>query len=106
MADSDIQYLIGTDPEKIYHSSALYLLKLKEHYKIPQVALDYIVEGTRSLLNQTNRCVEASIKSQLADSGMEIDELRFKDAIDPFHGIDTCFLQEKYYREKLGLIVS
>ena len=26
--------------------------------------------------------------------------------MDPFHGLETCYRQEKYFREKLNLIVS
>ncbi len=95
----DIQYLIGKDVEQIRRTSALYLLKLKEQYRIPQVALDYIVEGTRSLLTEVIEHVQASVKSKLAELGIEPSELSgvFEDVIDPFDGIGTCFLQEKYY---------
>ena len=39
------------------------------------------------------------------DSVMGLDDV-FKDVPDPFDGIETCRLQENYYRDTLGLIVS
>lgn len=100
--------MTGGDVEIIKRSSTLYLLKLKEHYRIPQVALDYVVEGTKGLLSQTIQHVEAAVSSKLSESEMVLNGLGdvFQNVINPFEGIDTEFLQEKYYREQLGLIVS
>lgn len=108
---ADIQYLIGADVEKLRQSSALFLLKLKEHHRISQVALDFVVEGSRSLLSQTLNRVREAVKAKLAEAGIDLDSVSgfedtFEDVIDPFDSINTCYLQEKYFREKFGLIVS
>ena len=108
---ADIQYLTGADVEAIRRSSALFLIKLKEKRRTSQVCIDDIVEGSRGLFRLTVDRVGAGIKSHLAESGVDPESIAgldgvIHDIVDPFHGIDTCHLQEKYFRESLGLIVS
>lgn len=102
---------MGTDAEQVTRSSALFLLKLKEQRRISQVAINDIVEGSQAMLSRSISRVEAGVKAKLAESGLDPSSINgldgvFLNAIDPFKGIGTCHLQEKYYRETLGLIVS
>lgn len=75
-----------------------------------QVAIDDIVEGSRGLFTQSVERLQAGVRSTLQEAGLDpsyidgLDEM-FKNVMDPFKNIETCFLQEKYYRQKLGLIV-
>lgn len=99
------------DQEEIQHSSALFLLKLKEHRRTTQTVINDVVEGCKDLFSQTIQRLEAGVKATLAESGFGPESISglddvFKDVADPFKGIDTCHLQEKYYKEVLGLIVS
>ena len=92
-------------------STALFLLKMKEQRRISQVAVDDIVEGCRSIICQTLSHVQAGVKAKLAEVGMDSDTIGLEnvfdqDSMDPFRGLETCYLQEKYFREKLNLIVS
>lgn len=108
---ADIQYMMGLSEEKIRRSSALFLLKLKEQRRISQVTIDDIMEGSRNLISQTITHVQAGVRAKLADSGLDpesvtgLDEV-FEGTLDPFNMIDSGYLQEKYYCENLGLIVS
>ena len=84
---------------------------MKEQRRVTQVAIDDIVENSRSIFQQTMQRVEAAVKAKVAESGYHPDSIDGLDAIihdiaDPFKGIETCHLQEKYYHETLGLIVS
>ena len=102
--------MIGADAENIRRSSAMFLLKLKEHFRISQIAIDFIVERCRDLLSQTIVRAEAAVKARLAEVGIDLESVGdlhdiFQSVLDPFDGIDTCYLQEKYYREKFNLIV-
>ena len=108
---ADVRHLIGSDLDHIRRSSALFLLKLKEKRRITQVAIDDIVESCQGLFSQTIDCVKASVKTKLAELGVDVRQMdgldeAFQHAIDPFEGIQTCHLQEQYFREQLGLIVS
>ena len=108
---ADIQYLMGNDAELVRRSSALFLLKLKEQRRISQIAIDEIVSGSRGLFVQSMERVQASVRAKLAETGIDPDsivglDLAITNVIDPFDGIETCYLQEKYYRDHLNLIVS
>ncbi len=108
---ADIQFLMGTDVEIIRRSSALFLLKLKEQRRISQVAVDEIVSGSRGVFIQSMERVQAGVRAKLAESGVDPGSITGLDSVftnvpDPFGGIETCYLQEKYYREQLNLIVS
>ena len=87
------------------------MLKLKEQRRISQIALDDVVEGCRNLCSQVLECAESRVRAKLAESGINPDDIdglssTFEDLPYPFEGIETSHLQEKYFRENLGLIVS
>ena len=108
---ADVQYLIASDVAQVRRSSALFILKLKEQRRVSQVAVDDIVESCKSLFSQTIVRVQAGVRAKLAEAGIEphaIDGLGgvFDDVTDPFQGLETCHLQEKYFRDELGLVVS
>ena len=107
---ADIRYLTGPDQTELRRSSALFLLKLKELRRTSQVAIDDIVEGSRSLFCQTLDRVQAGVKARLAEVGIEPESVGldtiFQDIVDPFNGLETCRHQENYFRESLHLIVS
>lgn len=108
---ADVQYLIGSDEEELRKSSALFLIKLKEQRRISQVAIDDVVGGCISLFSHTVHRLQAGVRAKLAESGVDpsmVDGLEsvFEDVTNPFKGLETCYLQEKYFRDTLGLVVS
>ena len=46
------------------------------------------------------------MNARIADIGLDPEAIDgvFDSVLDPFVGIETGYLQEKYYRDKLGLI--
>ena len=91
--------------------SALFLLKLKEQQRISQTAIDTIVRDSGDLFQFTIARLQANVKATIADSGIDVDAISgldgaFANISDPFSELDTAYLQEKFYKEKLGLIVS
>jgi hypothetical protein len=107
---ADVGYLLGSDAEEVQRSSALFILKLKEKFHVSQVAIDAVVEGSRMLFAQVLQRVKAGVRAKLAQVGLDAETIGledvYKNIVDPFDGINTCHLQEKYFREKLDLIVS
>lgn len=94
-------------------ASALFLLKAKEVNKISQSSLNAIIQDFTTLLDQrvdslkvevsrvlrqreTEESICAEILSLFGDSRLQ----------NPFDGLDTEFLQQKFYTETLGLVVS
>ena len=110
VTSADLQRLMGTDIETQRRSSALFLMKLKEHRRLSQVAVDDVVDGCRMIFRQTTDRLQAGIREKLAAIGMDSDDISlddvFTDLVDPFDGLETQHKQEKYFKETLGLIVS
>ena len=76
-----------------------------------QVAIGDINEGCKSLLSQTIDHAQAGVKAKIAESGVDPNDVlgldtALEDVLNPFQGLETCHLQEKYFQEELGLIVS
>ena len=91
---------------------ALLLLKIKEVRKVSQSALDGIIEDISLILQQTIGRLKASVNSCLQSHGMSVsvfDGLSnvFNDPsiLNPFDQLESKFLQEKFYREHLDLLV-
>ena len=86
-------------------------IEVKEQRNISQVAIDDIVSDSTDLFHHTITRVQANVKAKLAESGIDVDAITglddaFTSVSNPFHGLETAYLQEKFYREKLCLIVS
>ena len=102
---------MGNDEDAQRRASALFLLKLKEHRRLSQVALDDIVEEWGGLFSHAVKRLSARVREKLSSSGIDVEDIdglddMFEDIPDPFKGLKTRFLQEKYYRESLGLVVG
>lgn len=107
---ADIDRLMGYDEELQKRSAALLLLKLKEQRRVSQVAVDDIIEHTKAQFDRTVSIALAEIRSHLAERGVDPSELDLDSALTklnhPFSELDTKHKQDKYFRDKLGLIVS
>ena len=103
--------MLGIDVEVRRRTGALFLLKLKEHRRVTQTAIDDVVEGCQSLVQQTIQTLHSSIRSCLADSGVDPDSITgLEETLSkypaPFLGLENKYKQEKYYKENLDLILS
>lgn len=103
--------MLGRDTISRRRASALFLLKLKEHRRITQAAVDDVVEGCQNLIQQTIVTLHSGIRSCLAKEGIDPDSVRglkdtFLNYSDPFSELESKYKQEKYYKNYLGLVVS
>ena len=103
---ADIDRLMGYDEELQKRSAALLLLKLKERRRVSQVAIDNVIEHAKAQFDRTVSTVLAEIRSHLAERGVDPSELDLSKLNHPFSELDTKHKQDKYFRDKLGLIVS
>ena len=74
-------------------------------------AIDDIVADWDSLFSHSIQRLYARARETLAFSGVNIESVNglqevFEDVPHPFEGIETRYKQEKYFTEKLGLVVS
>ena len=94
----DIQYLTGTDIDRMQRSNAL-LLKLKEKRCISQVAIDDVVAGSRNLISQTITHVQAGVKDKLAEAGIDPESIKglndVFESVDPFENLGTKLLPSR-----------
>ena len=89
--------------------SARFILKLMEGHRLTQVAIGDVIGGCRELCMQTARQVKDSLESQIRDSGIDSSfiDLEAIDLFqDPFEGLSTLYLQEKYITENFNYVVS
>lgn len=110
-SQADLDLLLGTDKAAQQRSSALFLLKLKESRRLSQAAIDDIVHDWDGLFSHTVKRLQARVKAKLATAGIDVDGIEglqevFQDVPNPFDGLQTRHMQEKYYHESLGLVVS
>ncbi len=99
--------MLGYDKEG---SSALLILKLKEHRRVSQVAIDDIIENSKAQFERTTSMLLAHVRARLADEGIDPKTLGLDSTFltfeDSFAEIDTKFKQEKYFKDMLGFVVS
>ena len=72
---------MGYDEEIQKHSSALFLLKLKERRHVSQVAIDDIIEHTKAQFDKTVSTALAGIRSHVAERGVSPSELDLESAV-------------------------
>lgn len=87
------------------------LLTLKEKHKLSQSALDFSIGQVREVMS----CVTANIKKRVDAAALEFSESNgiptpdFSNCfqvIDPFDGLHSEHMQQKFYKEHFNLLVS
>ena len=92
---------------------AMYLLKLKEVHYLSQAAIDCVVSGTKSLLEQHLALVKGEVDMQLQQAQSQgAEDIHvgvssiFEDVHDHFARLNSAYMQEKYFRDNFHLVVS
>ena len=81
-------------------SAAKFLIKTKEECKLTQVSIDKLVTSIRGLWDQAMQDLRQRLAGSLPD---EFDESVLDTPL--FEGIETHYLQQKYYREHFRYVV-
>lgn len=92
-------------------ANAGFVMKLSEGRQLSQLALGDVIKGCRSICQQTLSIVQERVLSALEDAGIDSSNLTGLDEAlssmpDPFEGIDSAHLREKFYREHFNYLVS
>ena len=92
-------------------SNADFLMTLSEGRQLSQQALSDVIGGCRKICQQTVRRVMERTSKALADVGIDISAIpglpdTFLTLPDPFEGIDSPYLRERYYSEHMNYMVS
>ena len=91
----------------------MYILKLKQKYKLAQTAVDGILGDTELMTQRVVSRLQQRLSTTLSKAGLSATEIpgyleafEDPDIVRPFNGLDTEYLQEKYFRDHMGLVVS
>lgn len=99
---------LSVDKQKV---AALFILKTLELRKVSETSLLDLIGDIDEFLQCKVNALEENITARLRSSGVNVASLKVDDVFQSarsssFHGLQTKFYQEKYFKEKLGLIVS
>ena len=103
-------------PLELSHSDQLkisskFLIKLKDSRGISQAAINDVVEGVQTIFSHTVQQLKASVEEKLGFSGINAGEVEglqelFTEFKDPFDGIQTPYLQQKFIATNFDYVVS
>lgn len=112
---SDLQHavdqILEIDQEEQGKKGALFILNLKEIRCLSESAVEHIVKETQKVFKHTMGRLRAGVNECISRDGTDPDKIPnlcqiLKSVEQPFQGLHSTFLQEKFYQEKLGCNVS
>ena len=96
--------------KSLQRSSALLLLTLKEKHRLTQTAVNFAVEQIKGMVCFLAEDLSEVVDARLRDLGVaneHRDEVRsLFEGINPFDGLETEHLQDKFYRDNFNYVVS
>ena len=105
--------LVSTSITRHKKQMALFILKLKEVRKVSQTAIDGLVCDFTLIIQQIISQLQNDVSICLQDNGLNFSNINgllevFSDPfkLNPFTQLESKFLQEKFYKEHLDLLVS
>lgn len=106
-----VDQLLEIDDVRQKEKAALYILNLKDVRGLSESAVQHVVKQTQAIFKHTLGRIQAGVDEHLSRNGIDVEALpplddMFDKMDDPFRGLSTTFLQEKFYRENLECIVS
>ncbi len=86
---------------------ATFILSIKEKHILSQVAVDYVLSTTNIFVSEIFSRLLEDVCDDMPTNVMQILKNKVRHISDNlFKGLNTAFLQKKYFREHFGLIVS
>jgi hypothetical protein len=106
-----VDQILETDYTEQMKKSALFILNLKEIRSLSESAVDHIVKETQKMFTHTVGRIRAGVNECISRGGANPTEIPnltqfLADVQLPFQGLHSTFLQEKYYKQQLGCLVS
>ena len=96
----------------VTHSMALFILKAKEERKIPQLALDGLLDDFHEIFKIQMNALGENIKKCLKELNCTSHVITAVDqaissnaAVSPFDGLHTAYLQQQYFRKHFHFVV-
>ena len=107
----DVNQLLHRDAYEQKKESALFLMQLKEERLLTQAAVNDVVSGCKKVFEYSVCHLKAGVSQTLSKAGIDFKDIDglgdvFSDISDPFIGLESAYLQDKFITEELGCIVS
>lgn len=107
----DVDQLLCRDADVQKKKSSLFLMQLKEERMLSQVAINDVVTGCKEVFQHTICHLRAGMSQKLSEAGIDSTDIGgfdrvFNEMTDPFLGLETAYLQDKFISQELGCIVS
>ena len=110
LLDHSVFQLLGTDNNEQKKKSALLILEFKEVRGLSDTAIKAVVSGCNDMIDYNNKRLPAALSEQLSKDGIYVPDSCiqqvFQKVSSPFEGMENVYLQEKFFREEFGCIVS
>ena len=92
--------------QHLQRSAALFLLTMKERYKLTQTAVDFAVNQVKNMVTYALQDMQATVQQGIT-SGVETTDAidMIGRSIDPFEDLHTEYKQTKFYKENFNLVV-
>ena len=106
---SDDMFESGNEiADDIKTSAAKFLLKTREEHKVTQTTINKVVGDIKSLWSHALETVKQKVQQRLSGSSDSLVEnvMECFDDSTPFDGLETEYLQHKYYKEHFHFVVS
>lgn len=97
--------------EECKRSAALFLLKVREVKRLPQDTIDTLIEDSKYLFGMVLQDHSDMTRKLLEAGGVDVSAIpgmapHLDNPPNPFQGLETEHLQNKYFLNNLGLLVS
>ena len=91
----------------LHRAAALFLLTLKEKYRLTQTAVNFSVFQVQQMVTYALEDMRNTVQQHAVRTiGAELPELQDIISIDPFEDLQTEHMQTKYFREHFDLTVG
>lgn len=107
----DYEFTNTVQSEDFVHNSALFTLKAREVHELSQCALNNILLDISVLNNLGLLALKEKVLEVLTTNGVKVSKVEGLDDVfkknyltDPFSGLTTEYLQNKYYKESLFFV--
>ena len=106
-----IDQITQKDEEEQQKKDALFILNLKEVRYLSESAVDHVIKEAQKVFRHTIGRIRAGVNECIANGGTDPSDMpalsQFFDSVEqPFQSLQSTYLQEKFYREQFGCIVS
>ena len=106
-----VDQILEKDEEVQEKKEALFILNLKEVRGLSEAAVDHILGETSKMFRHSLGRIEAGVNDRLAKNGVDPNDLPdlqnfFSSVKYPFQHLHSTYLQEKFYHQEFGCIVS